>query len=148
MRAMTAEQPSIPKPAPSITETTRFYWDAAREHRLLILRCDDCARYVHWPQAGCAFCGSPRLTPTEVSGKGTVYSFCIVHHIFHPGFQVPYNLAIVELDEQAGLRLLANIAGCPNEALAIGMPVEVTFEDREGYTLPQFRPATAGAARA
>ena len=135
-------QKAFPKPVLPPTEITRFFWDAAKEHQLVIQRCDDCGYYVHWPQLLCPRCHSERLSPTEVSGRGTVYSFTIVHHVFHPGFanDVPYSLAIIELEEQAGLRLLANIVGCWNEALHVGMPVEVTFEDRDGYTLPQFRP--------
>ncbi|MBI2227628.1 MAG: DNA-binding protein, partial [Deltaproteobacteria bacterium] len=31
---------------------------------------------------------------------------------------------------------------CPPEAVKIGMPVEVVYEDFEDYTLPKFRPAT------
>ena len=148
---MTSDRPqstAVPKPFLPPTEAGRFFWDAAREHRLVIQRCDECGYYVHWPQLLCPQCHSDRLTPTEVSGRGTVYSFTIVHHVFHPGFagDVPYSLAIIELDEQPGLRLVANVVDCPHEAIATGMPVEVTFEDREGYTVPQFRP-TATEAR-
>ncbi len=137
---------SIPKPRLPPNEISRFFWEAAREHRLAVLRCDACGTYVHWPQVGCWACGSERLAPTELSGRGTVYSFTVVHHVFNPAFaaDVPYNLAIVELEEQPGLRMLANVQ-CPNEAIRAGMPVEVTFEEREGYTLPQFRPVVEGA---
>jgi uncharacterized OB-fold protein len=138
-----SQSTAVPKPFLPPTETGRFFWDAAKEHRLVVQRCDECGYYVHWPQLLCPHCHSERLSPAEVSGKGTVYSFTIVHHVFHPGFasDVPYSLAIIELEEQPGLRLLANVVDCPNDALYIGMPVEVTFEDRDGYTLPQFRPA-------
>jgi uncharacterized OB-fold protein len=133
----------MPKPVLPPTEITRPFWDAAREHRLAIQRCDDCALWVHWPQVRCPRCGSERLTSTDVSGRGTIYTFTIVHHVFMPPFEpdIPYSLALVELDEQPGLRLLANIVDCPNEALHIGMPVEATFEDRGNVALPQFRPA-------
>ena len=140
-----SSQQSIPKPAPAPSEASRFYWEAARHHRLVVQRCDACGRYVHWPQLRCPQCGSERLSEAELSGKGTVYSFCIVHHVFHPAFaeDVPYALALIELAEQAGLRMVANIVGCTNEDVRTGMAVEVVFEEREGYTLPQFRPATS-----
>lgn len=146
---MSPESPlptTIPKPAPPQNEITRFFWDAAREHKLVIQRCDECGRYIHWPQVRCPRCQSDRLSASEVSGRGTVYSFCIVHHVFHPAFESPYNLAIVELEEQPDLRMLTNVLDCPNDALYVGMPVEVTFEDRDGYALPQFRPVE-GAKR-
>lgn len=135
---------NIPKPAPAPNDLTRFYWDAARERRLLIQRCDACRYYIHWPQPLCPRCGSERLSPSAVSGRGTVYSFTIVYHVFHPGFASPYNLAIVELEEQPGLRLLTNIMECANDELRIGLPVEATFEERDGYVLPQFRPRRGG----
>ncbi len=141
---------AIPKPMLPPTELTQFFWDAAKAHKLAIQRCDDCRHYQHWPQVRCSKCGSDRLSPSEVSGKGSIYSFCIVHHLFHPGFaaDVPYSLAIVELDEQPGLRVVANIVDCANEAVSVGMAVEVTFEEREGYTLPQFRPAARAEVEA
>ena len=149
MKSESAEPRAVGKPALPPTEITQFFWDAAREHKLAIQRCDDCKHYVHWPQVRCPNCQSDRLSPSQVSGKGEIYSFCVVHHVFHPGFaaDVPYNVAIVELDEEAGLRMIANILDCPNEALYVGMPVEVTFEDREGYTLPQFRPAVGAGVQ-
>jgi hypothetical protein len=132
-----------PKPFIPPAQVARFFWDAAKEHRFVIQRCEACGRYVHWPQLRCPACGSDRLAEAELSGRGTVYSFTVVHHVFNPAFadDVPYNLAIVELDEQPGLRVLTNIVECANDALRIGMKVAVTFEDREGYSLPQFRPA-------
>ena len=144
---MTSE-PAQPKALPTLmlphSEITQFFWDAAKERKLVIQRCDDCEYYIHWPQVRCPRCQSERLSPSQVSGRGKIYSFCVVHHVFAPMFAdaVPYSLAIVELEEQSGLRMLTNIVDCrPHEALYIGMPVEVTFEDRDGHTLPQFRPA-------
>jgi uncharacterized OB-fold protein len=143
------DTPAVPKPAPSPNDISQFFWDAAREHRLMIQRCEDCGTYIHWPQVRCPRCGSERLGAAEVSGRGTVYAFSIVHHVFHPAFaaDAPYSLALIELAEQPGLRLLTNIVDCPNEALYTGMPVEVTFEDRDGYTVPQFRPAPEGGVQ-
>ncbi len=142
--AMADEQAKpIPKPAPSPTEATRFFWDAAREHRLVVQRCAECGLYIHWPRPLCPRCQSDHLDAAPVSGKGKVYTFTVVHHMFHPGFadDMPYSLALVELDEQPGLRILANVVACENDDLRIGMPVEVTFEERDGLTVPQFRPA-------
>jgi uncharacterized OB-fold protein len=78
-----------------------------------------------------------------LSGKGTVYTFSIMRDTFMRGFDPPYVIAQVELEEQPGLRLTCNILDCPIGDVRIGMPVEVTFEERpEGVTLPQFRPRT------
>ena len=78
---------------------------------------------------------------TALSGRGTIYSFIIVHRPQHPGFfnDVPYNVAIVELDE--GIRMHTNVVECSNDELRIGLPVEVVFEKVDDeVTLPKFRP--------
>src|SRR5205823_2319203 len=97
---------------------------------------------VHWPKPLCPRCGSDQLSPTQVSGRGAIFTYTIVYRAFQPGFEsdLPYLLALVELDEQPGLRLIANIVGASRDALRIGMPVEVVFEERGGYTVPQFHP--------
>jgi uncharacterized protein len=79
-----------------------------------------------------------------------VYSFTIVRQAFDPAFlpEVPYVVALVELDEQPGLLLLANIVDTDIDAVEIGLRVEVTFEDRDGHVVPQFRPSDHAAARA
>ncbi len=146
---MTSEPRKPPRIALPPNEITKFFWDAAKQHKLVLQRCDACGYYVHWPSVLCPRCQSDKLSPTKVSGKGKIFTYTIVHHVFAPVYadEVPYSLAIVELDEQPGLRMLANIVDCPNEALYIGMPVEVTFQDFENVTLPQFRPATNAKAR-
>lgn len=76
-----------------------------------------------------------------MSGRGTVYSFNVMHQVYHPGFapEVPYPVVLVELEE--GCRILSNVVECPVDRLRIGLPVEVCFERRsEEIVLPQFRP--------
>jgi len=72
-----------------------------------------------------------------------VHSYTITHHRAAPGFEdrVPFVVALVELEEQPGLRIISNLSGCGPDEMRIGMPVEVVFEDvTPGVTLPQFRP--------
>ena len=52
---------------------------------------------------------------------------------------MPYAVVVVELEE--GARLLSNVVDCPVREIAVGMPVEVVFEDvTPEVTLPKFRP--------
>jgi uncharacterized OB-fold protein len=72
-----------------------------------------------------------------------VYSYTTTHHRAAPGFEdrVPFVVALVELEEQRGLRIVSNLLGCRSDEVQIGMPVEVVFEDvAAGVSLPQFRP--------
>jgi hypothetical protein len=77
-----------------------------------------------------------------VSGRGTVFTFTVNRHAYNPAVPVPYVIAIVELEEQAGLRFITNIVGCDPEAVRIGLPVQVDFEPAgEAAWAPVFRPA-------
>ena len=136
-----------PRPVPEPDEVTAFFWDAAREGRLEIQRCESCEQYQYPPDVACVHCQSTELTPAQVSGRGSLYSYTRVDRAFHAGFagQLPYVIGLVELEEQPGLKLLTNIVGADPEDLKVGMPLEVTFETRRDITLPQFRPATEQA---
>lgn len=139
--------PADERPLPLPDQVSAFFWDGAREGRLLIQRCSACTRYQYPPDVVCTFCQSPRVEPAAVSARGTLYSYSVVDRAFNQGFvnALPYVLALVELDEQSGLRMIANIVEAGSVPLEIGMPLEVTFEDRGEVVMPQFRPA-AGAA--
>lgn len=131
------------KPTPQPDAVTAFYWQGAADGELLVLRCAACGYLSHPPDVACARCGALALDPAAISGLGSVYSFTIVRQAFDPAFlpEVPYVVALVELDEQPGLRVLANIVDVVYDAVEIGMRVEATFEDRGDHVVPQFRPS-------
>ncbi len=133
-----AQKPGIPLPRPS--PLSQPHWDAAREGRLVVQRCSDCGALVFIPQPACTKCFGPRLEWVQSSGRGTLYSYTIVHRPQRPEFAVPYAVAIVELEE--GWHMLSNLVECEIEEIAVGMPLEVIFEKMsESIALPCFRPA-------
>lgn len=128
----------VAKPLPVIDDDSRPYWDGAREHRLLIQRCGDCARAVFYPRSVCPHCGGLRLEWFEAAGTGTVHSYTVARRPAGPAFidDVPLVVALVELDE--GVRLLSNVRARPEE-MAIGARVRVWFDDvTPELTLPKF----------
>lgn len=130
------------RPRPRPDDTSRFYWDGAAEGRLLLQRCRSCGQMQFPPDVCCVHCQSDQFDHVEVSGRGRIYSYAVVDRPLHAGFvdAVPYVVALVELEEQPGLRLMANIVDTPaGTELACGLPVEVVFEKRGEVTLPQFR---------
>ncbi len=138
----TSETLPYPKPLPQPTAVTKPYWDAAREHRLSLLRCGSCDRYVFYPRPLCPFCAGADLVWTDVSGRASVYSYTVARRPTARPFEpdVPYVIAIVELAE--GPHMTTNIVGCDPDSVRIGMPVEVEFEDAtDEVTLVKFRPA-------
>jgi uncharacterized OB-fold protein len=131
----------VPRPIPEITEELRPFFEAAREHRLVVQRCPDCGTLRFPPRPLCSQCLGRRAEWAGVSGRGTIYSFNVMHQVYHPGFaaELPYSVVLVELEE--GCRILSNVVNCPVAELRIGLPVEVSFERlSDEVTLPKFRP--------
>jgi uncharacterized OB-fold protein len=138
-----SEIKSPAKPLPVVQPWARPYWDATREHRLVLQYCEDCNRLIHYPRIACPHCGSVRLSWREASGRGTVYSFTVVESNAPSAFLVdmPYVVAVVELAE--GVRMLTNIVDCDPHALRCDMQVKVVFEKLgDEFVLPKFRPAS------
>jgi len=134
---------SVAPPLPVANPLTEFFWEGTRAHKLLILRCQSCGHFVHYPRPVCERCLSEDLAPEEVSGNAILYSYTITMKPWHPFWvdKVPYVLASVELPEQPDLKMLTNIVECEHDALEIGMPVEVTFREVAAeLTLPFFKP--------
>jgi uncharacterized OB-fold protein len=75
-----------------------------------------------------------------MSGRGTVYTYSVNGHDWFGAGETEYVVAIVELDEQAGLHLTTNIVGCASSEVAVGMAVLVEFEQHDDAWLPIFRP--------
>ena len=129
------------KPAPPVTAETRLFWARCAEGVLAYQRCTSCGRAQFYPRAVCTRCQSDDLAWEEASGRGTIYSFTVVHRAPTPAFRpdVPYVIALVDLEE--GVRIMANLLGAPPEAVAIGMAVRVVFEARgDGVLIPQVEP--------
>ena len=139
--------PDAAKPVPVLTPVSAPYWEAARERRLEIQRCRTCRRWIHFPDVRCPACGSDRLAFERVQGTGVVSTFTVVHRTFVPGFGAdgPYAVGWIDLDEQEGLRVFADLVDCAADDVHIGMRVEVVFTERDGWgPIPSFRPSTAG----
>jgi uncharacterized protein len=128
-----------PTPIPDLDSAA--YWEAAHRHEFLLQRCGSCERFRFYPRSHCPYCFSASFEWQRASGRGTIYSFTIIHRAPSPGFadKVPYVLALIDLLE--GVRMMTNIIECEPNDVAIGMPVEVVFEDlNDTISLPQFRP--------
>ena len=128
-------------PVPRIDDENEASWTGGIDGYLEITRCADCGYYVHPPAPRCGRCYSHRVAPARVSGRGRVYTFTVNEHAWMPELEVPYVIAVVELEEQAGLRVLSNIVGCPPDDVSIDMPVHVEFVERGAAFVPVFRPA-------
>jgi acetyl-CoA acetyltransferase/uncharacterized OB-fold protein len=117
-----------------------FYWSSGADGVLRILRCGDCEQLVHPPKPVCHYCRGTDLAPAEVSGRATVVGATVNHQQWLPGFEPPYVVASVALAEDPRVFLTTNVVGCEPEAVMVGMPVAVEFEEDSGTWFPLFRP--------
>lgn len=131
-----AEAPRI---LPHLDDVNTPFWTGGANGELLISYCTRCKRWIHPPAAACESCGGP-LVPRPVGGTGSVFTFTVNRHQYHHDVPPPYVIAIVELDEQADLRLPTNIVRCDLDSLRCGLPVRVVFEPHGDVVVPLFEP--------
>jgi len=130
---------------PRVTPLTEHFWRGGASGRLQLLRCSECRAFVHPAAPVCGECWSRRLAVESVSGRARVATFTVNHKEWVPAPDHPYVIAIVELEEDPRVRLMTNLVECEPDAVQIGMPVEVVFEQQGDVWLPLFRPAGAAA---
>lgn len=141
MSTVSAAAPPLPRP----DALTQGFWDACRGHELRVAECAECGHLFLPPGPCCPRCWSPALGSRAVSGRGRVVSFAVYRRTYHPAMPAPYVVALVELEE--GPRLVSNVVGCPPEAVAVDMPVQVRFDVAGGFTVPRFVPAADGGGQ-
>jgi uncharacterized OB-fold protein len=130
---------ALPEPTPE----TQHFWDGTRAGELRLQRCQSCALVYFPPRPFCPACSSRGVEVFRASGRARLYSYVISHRPA-PGFEPPYAIAVVELEE--GPRMMSNLVEVPQtpEALVLDMPLEVVFESiSDDISLPLFRPASS-----
>ena len=127
---------------PPVTEASAPFWDATRDQRFVLPWSTATGRAVWYPRDVDPAAPDQPFEWREASGEGVVYA-ASVHHKVGPGRDPadgPYVVALVELPE--GVRMMANVVGCPPEDVVVGMPVRLVWRPlSDGRHLPQFTPA-------
>lgn len=123
---------------PDTTADTEFFWRAGHDGVLRVLGCARCAYLIHPPAPYCPACGSRDVAPRDLSGRARVYSFTVLPPPAEGA--APPVLAVVELAEQSGLRLMSNVVGCDAAQVRIDLPLRVLFEPCDDLMIPLFRP--------
>jgi uncharacterized OB-fold protein len=136
---VTDPDPALESPVPVPDAVSAGFWEAAAEGVLAIARCQTCRSWDHPPQERCRFCAG-EMSFEAVSGRGEIFSFIVNRRQFVPGHPPPRVIALVELEEQAGLRLTGLVDADPGE-VAIGRPVraEMAPIGASGWAGPLFR---------
>jgi len=136
-------------PSPLADATSLPWWQAASEHRLVVQRCTSCGRTRLPPAPVCPECRSANSDWREVSGRGEIYTYTVVHRPIAAGQQLPYVIAVVALDDAGGIRIISNLVGIDLDHLTIGLPVELVWEDMSAeLSIPRFRPSRKAGSEA
>ncbi|WP_169333703.1 Zn-ribbon domain-containing OB-fold protein [Nocardia higoensis] len=111
----------------------------APAHRPTAPWCAACARWAYPATDACPACGAAPVS-TPVPDTGVVFTFTVNHHPYQPSVAVPYVIALVDIDDRPGLRLITNIVDCAPDSVRIGMPVRARLERRGGADVLVFAP--------
>tara|TARA_B100001996_G_C18276259_1_gene445111 strand:+ start:142 stop:549 length:408 start_codon:yes stop_codon:yes gene_type:complete len=130
----------IKKPRPTIDVDSKTYWEAARDKKLMVQYSLDTKEYFLYSKQLTNAANSKNIEWRQVSGKGKIYSFTIVHAPAGPAFkdEIPYVVASIELEE--GARIISNILTDDVESISIGDKVKVFFEKQDdNFSIPKFK---------
>jgi uncharacterized OB-fold protein len=120
------------KPRLTLNRESRPYFEAAGKGRLVIKKCNACARVHYYPRTICPHCHSDDTEFVEASGRGVIYSYSVTRQA-----TPPYVIAYVTLEE--GVTMLTNIVDCDVDSVRVGQKVKVKFIDAgDGFALPMF----------
>lgn len=124
-----------------VDQWTQPFWDACREHRLVVPRCVDCGTTRFPPGPFCPACQSQGVDWVDLPGTGSVYSYTIVSRSLTPEMDdsIPYAPAVIQLDGAEGRRLISCVVDAPLDGVRVGAGVRVWWEDRsDGVAVPRF----------
>lgn len=127
------------KPLPHVQPWSAAFWDRTRQGKLLIQHCRSCDRYIFRPRKYCPHCWSDAIDWKTASGFGRIHSFTTAYAMVEPPFapDLPYTIGFIDLDE--GVRMMSRIVETDLARIDFGKRVEVVFEEREDFFLPNFK---------
>lgn len=128
-------------PPPMADGITLPWWEAAAEHRLVVQRCASCGHSQLPPSPICSECRSEDTGWHEVSGRGELYTYTVVHRPIAAGQELPYVIGVIALEDSGDVRMISNVVDVDPADLFVGMPLEVAWEDMsDDLAIPRFRP--------
>ena len=122
----------MPKLIPVADELSKPFWDAVNNKRLLLQHCGACNKLQYPPQPACQVCNkADTLTWKEVTGKGHIAASIVIEdgRLNRRMADMPYNLAMVTLDEDPTVNFYSNLPGTAPYKAPVGAAVEMTFEE-------------------
>ncbi len=137
-------------PAYAIDHDTKARYRGWLDRVMLVDRCRNCGTWHEPPGPICPLCWSTDTVPTAVGGSGTIHMAIFLHQgppAEGVDYTTPYPVVVVELDEQAGLRISSTVVGAGNADIVIGRRVRLDWIERGGAPMPVFRLDDADGVR-
>ena len=128
-------------PAPERDALNTPYWDSLAQGALSFQRCSACGHAWLPARSECPACLSGRWAWEKAAGGAKLISWVVYHVAFHPAMakRLPYNVAIVQLDE--GPRLISSVVGVDDaETLKIDQRLQLRIEQEGDTAVPRFTP--------
>lgn len=138
----TVFQEASTPPAPDLDSAP--FWDACKEHRLVVRACSDCGRGHYPPGPSCPWCTSWNIEWKQAAPTGSVRSVVVFRHPFLPQLRdaLPYAILRVMLDEYPDAVMHGRLVGSDPAAIHIDDRVAVAWQDAGGgYVLPNWERA-------
>ena len=134
----------MPKQSPVPEELDKPFWEACNEGRLVIQHCKTCDTLQHPPKEACSKCESgENLEWREMSGRGKIYCYGVMYDspVITLAVDQPFNVAVIQLEEDPGINMLSHLPGTPVDQVPVGANVQVEFETTPatGQKVPEWR---------
>jgi len=128
-------------PVPARTPISEPFWAALEAGELRLQVCGSCGTWRYPPTSPtCASCFSDDVRWERASGRGRLWSWTVIHHSYSDAFEVPYVVALVQLDE--GPVMVSTVTGIEPENLRCDIPLELNLvSTASGQPIPLFRVA-------
>ena len=136
----------MPKQSPVPDELSKPFWDACNEHRLVMQTCTACNMIHYPPKPACDNCGSAsNMEWHQVSGRGKIHGYGEMYDSRIRVLQAnqPFNIALIELEEDPAILMYSHLPGVPVDEVPVGANVKVTFEETStGQWVPEWEIAS------
>ena len=128
-----------PAPLPEATPVSRPFWDALREHRIVVQWSPSLGRHVFYPRTLAPGTLADDLTWVEIDGLGEVHTFTVAPRPTGPPWAeaLPQLLAVVAWD--VGPRVSTELVGVDPAAVRVGLRVRPVFVDVPGADVTLLR---------
>lgn len=106
------------------------FYEALRDERVVVQRCDDCGHLKFPPLELCSECWSDEQSWVDIEPVGELWSWVVYHRALSPEFtEVPYVIGRVK--SSAGPVFTVRLS-VPSDQLFIGMALKAEFYHEPG----------------